>query len=154
MNGNVIIDILVGLFVVLGAFISFVTMVGLIRLPDTYTRAHAASKSATLGVLLILIATLIFFFPEYGFDARIILGIIFVFISSPVSGHLISRAAYFSNVPQWEHAVRDDLKIVLQKRKQRYEMQLAKKKGEEGKKMQELERRKREEEEVNKPENS
>ncbi|WP_064504088.1 monovalent cation/H(+) antiporter subunit G [Alkalihalobacillus trypoxylicola] len=145
MNGNVIIDVAVGIFVVIGALISFITMIGLIRLPDTYTRAHAASKSATLGVLLILIATLIFFYPVYGFDARIILGIIFVFISSPVAGHLISRAAYFSGIPQWENAVRDDLKEVLEKRKERYLKQLERKKGAEGEKLKALADRKREE---------
>ncbi|WP_069187719.1 monovalent cation/H(+) antiporter subunit G [Alkalihalobacillus pseudalcaliphilus] len=152
MSENVIIDIIVAVFVVLGSIISLVTMVGLIRLPDTYTRAHAASKSATLGVLLILLAALAFFYPEYGFDARILLAIIFVFVSSPVAGHLVSRAAYFSNVPQWENAVRDDLKEVLEKRRKRYEMQLAKKKGDEGRRLKEFDRRKKEEEEVNRHE--
>ena len=54
MSENVIIDIIVAVFVVLGSIISLVTMVGLIRLPDTYTRAHAASKSATLVEIAVL----------------------------------------------------------------------------------------------------
>ncbi|HBQ76247.1 MAG TPA: Na+/H+ antiporter subunit G, partial [Exiguobacterium sp.] len=55
---------------------SLVTALGLIRLPDVYTRAHAASKSATLGVMSILIGVIIYFVTEDGFfSSRVVLGI-------------------------------------------------------------------------------
>ncbi|MCM3619028.1 monovalent cation/H(+) antiporter subunit G [Sutcliffiella horikoshii] len=105
------ISIFIGVVVLLGSLLSLVTTIGLIRLPDVYCRSHAASKSATLGVLFILIAALMHFWFEDGyFSARLVLGIIFVFVTAPVAGHLITRAAYYTNVPLWENSVQDDLK--------------------------------------------
>ncbi|ART77809.1 monovalent cation/H(+) antiporter subunit G [Sutcliffiella horikoshii] len=105
------INIFIGIVVLLGSLLSLVTTIGLIRLPDVYTRSHAASKSATLGVLLILVGALLYFwFADNYFSARLVLGIVFVFITAPVAGHLISRAAYYTNVPLWGETVQDDLK--------------------------------------------
>ncbi|WP_100406710.1 monovalent cation/H(+) antiporter subunit G [Bacillus solitudinis] len=110
-------SVVVAVFVLLGSFLSLVTTIGLLRLPDIYSRTHAASKSATLGVLFILLGALVFFYQESGLDARLILGILFVFITSPVAGHLISRAAYYTNVPLWGKSVRDDLKVVSKEKR-------------------------------------
>lgn len=105
------INIFIGIVVLLGSLLSLVTTIGLIRLPDVYTRSHAASKSATLGVLLILVGALLYFwFADNYFSARLVLGIVFVFITAPVAGHLISRAAYYTDVPLWGKTVQDDLK--------------------------------------------
>ena len=101
---------IVAVFALLGMGFSLVTALGLIRLPDVYTRAHAASKSATLGVMSILIGVIIYFVTEDGFfSSRVVLGIFFVLITAPIGGHLIARAAYYSNVPLWKSSVRDDL---------------------------------------------
>ncbi|WP_290751007.1 MULTISPECIES: monovalent cation/H(+) antiporter subunit G [unclassified Exiguobacterium] len=100
----------VAVFALLGMGFSLVTALGLIRLPDVYTRAHAASKSATLGVMSILIGVIIYFVTEDGFfSSRVVLGILFVLITAPIGGHLIARAAYYSDVPLWKSSVRDDL---------------------------------------------
>lgn len=103
--------VIVAILVLLGAFLSAVSAFGLIRLPDVYTRNHAASKSATLGVMSVMLAAFIYFYAQHGhFNSRVILGILFVFFTAPVSGHLISRAAYNSGVKMWDKSVRDDLK--------------------------------------------
>ncbi|MFE8702381.1 monovalent cation/H(+) antiporter subunit G [Cytobacillus sp. FJAT-54145] len=105
-----IVRIFIGAFIGIGAFLSLVTAFGLIRLPDVYTRNHAASKSATLGVMSVLLGTFLYFYLEEGhFNSRLILGIVFIFMTSPVAGHLISRAAYHSGVKLWDKSVRDDL---------------------------------------------
>jgi multicomponent Na+:H+ antiporter subunit G len=99
-----------GTFILLGAFLSLVTAFGLIRLPDVYTRNHAASKSATMGVMLVLLGTFIYFyFIEDHFNSRLLLGVAFIFLTSPVAGHLISRAAYNSGVRLSDKTVQDDL---------------------------------------------
>ena len=75
---NVISEITVGALVLIGSLLTVVTMIGLIRLPDTYTRSHAASKSATLGVLFILAGCLLYFWIDTGhISARLILAIVF-----------------------------------------------------------------------------
>lgn len=104
----------VGLLVLAGAVVSVLSAFGLIRLPDAYLRSHAATKSATLGVLLVLSGAFLYFmFALEHVSAKLLLGIVFVFVTAPVSGHLNGRAAYRSGVPLWEKSVRDDLKRVL-----------------------------------------
>ncbi|MEC1525061.1 monovalent cation/H(+) antiporter subunit G [Neobacillus niacini] len=108
---SVIIDFLIGFFILVGALFCLIATVGVIRLPDVYTRNHAASKAATLGVMSILLGTFLYFYALEGhFNSRLILGIIFLFMTSPISGHLINRAAYNSGVKLWDKSVRDDLK--------------------------------------------
>lgn len=115
---EIIIKVVIALFIAIGAFLSLVTAFGLLRLPDVYTRNHAASKSATLGVMFILLGTFLYFYLQEGhFNSRLILGIAFIFMTSPVAGHLISRAAYHTGVPLWDKSVQDDLKLAKEKQK-------------------------------------
>lgn len=98
------------LLIFIGTFISFLSAIGLIRFPDVYSRAHALSKSSTLGVVVVLIGTLIFFVTEEGyFSIRLLLAIFFVFLTTPVSAHVIIRAAYRARVRMTKSTVQDDL---------------------------------------------
>ncbi|MBB3113443.1 multicomponent Na+:H+ antiporter subunit G [Paenibacillus phyllosphaerae] len=102
-----------GLFILIGAIICAISTFGLIRLPDVYLRSHAATKSATLGVLIILSGSFFYFmFYLDHISAKILLGIVFVFLTSPVAGHLNGRAAYRTGVPLWKESVQDELKQV------------------------------------------
>lgn len=115
---TVIANSLIIITIVVGLIFTVVTVIGVLRLPDVYTRAHAASKSATLGVLSILVGTFLhFWFNEGYFSVRILLGILFLFITAPIGGHLMSRAAYFSGVKPSDLTVGDDLKEVVEEAK-------------------------------------
>ncbi len=112
MNVIEIFKIIIVALILIGAFLSLVAAFGVIRLPDVYTRNHAASKAATLGVLAVLLGTFLYFYMKEGqVNSRVILGIVFIFVTSPVAGHLISRAAYNSGVKLWDKSVQDDLKL-------------------------------------------
>jgi len=101
--------LIVGL-VLIGALFCALGVFGLIRLPDIYTRSHAATKSATLGVLCVLAGAFLYFWIELNHvSVKLLLGIVFVFMTSPVAGHLNGRAAYRSGVKLWDRSVRDDL---------------------------------------------
>ena len=113
-----IVKFFAGSFILLGAFLSLVTAFGLIRLPDVYTRNHAASKSATMGVMLVLLGTFLYFWLiENHFNSRLLLGVVFIFLTSPVAGHLIARAAYNSGVKLSDRTVQDDLAKARKKMK-------------------------------------
>lgn len=106
--------LVIGLIVLLGALLSAFSAFGLIRLPDVYLRAHAATKSTTLGVLCVLSGAFLFFwYYDNYISARVLLGIMFVFITAPVAGHLNGRAAYRTDVPLWEQSVQDELEPLL-----------------------------------------
>ncbi|GIO41320.1 Na+/H+ antiporter subunit G [Paenibacillus apis] len=104
-------EVIGAVFILVGAIFSVVSAIGNVRLPDVYTRSHAASKSSTLGVLSTLIGTLLYFLILDGFfSIRLILGIFFVFLTAPVAAHMICRSAYRHHVPLTESTVQDELK--------------------------------------------
>lgn len=102
-------------FLLAGTFFIISCSIGIIRFPDVYTRLHAATKGATLGVSGIMIGAFLFLYIEHGMiSGKLILGIIFVLLTAPVSGHMISRAAYRSGVQLWDHSIKDDYKKVVE----------------------------------------
>jgi multicomponent Na+:H+ antiporter subunit G len=78
--------------VVLGVLVMTVGVYGIVRLPDTYTRAHAASKAVFLGVIPLLLASALTGGPEV--ILRVVLIAFFLLVTTPVSAHVIGRAAY------------------------------------------------------------
>ena len=96
--------------VLIGSILTVVSGLGILRFPDVYTRSHAASKTSTLGVSFVLLGTFLYFWITKGhFNSRLILAIFFIFMTAPVAGHLISRAAYNTGVKLWQKSSRDDL---------------------------------------------
>lgn len=104
------------LLILLGGIMAVISAFGILRLPDVYTRSHAATKSSTLAVLLSLSGTFIYFWASENFiSVRLLLGITFVFLTAPVAGHLITRAAYRSRVKLADSSTEDALEKVLRK---------------------------------------
>lgn len=111
-----IVEVLIGLLIIIGVLMSALSSFGLVRLPDVYLRSHAATKSTTLGVLSVLLGAFLYIWIYMDHvSIKLLLGIIFVFITAPVAGHLNGRAAYRSGVPLWGKSVRDDLKEALER---------------------------------------
>ncbi len=101
--------ILTSLIMLCGAGFSFIAAVGIVRMPDLFTRMQAAAKMGTLGVGLLLIA-LVVHFNETGILIRASLVILFLFLTAPIAAHLIARAGYISGAQLWDHSVCDELK--------------------------------------------
>ena len=93
-------EILVSLFLIIGGLLSLVAAIGLIRLPDLFMRMHAATKTGTVGVSVIVIAMMIHF-GNLTVTSRGILVIAFFLLTAPVAAHMIGRAAYRSGVSLW-----------------------------------------------------
>lgn len=109
---NVIIEIIISIMILIGGLLSILAAIGVIRLPDVYTRTHAAGISNTFGVSLLLFATVGYFFHSgEGFNARVLLAVLFIFLTTPVASHLINRAAYDTGVPL-AIRIRDQLRSV------------------------------------------
>ena len=84
----------------LGAFFGFVAAVGLLRLPDIYTRTHAASKSDTLAAVLALAAVVIAIQTELATFKAVLL-LVFIFVTNPTAAHAIARAANDQGIEPW-----------------------------------------------------
>ncbi len=78
--------------VVFGTFIVTIGVYGIIRMPDTFTRLHAASKSVFLGLITLLIASV--FTTDPAIILRVVMIAFFLLMTTPVSAHVIGKA-YF-----------------------------------------------------------
>lgn len=88
------IDILLSLLILTGAIFVFIGSLGLARLNDFYTRLHGPTKATTLGVGCLLIASAVYFsLRNEGVSLHEVLVSVFLFITAPVSAHLLAKAA-------------------------------------------------------------
>jgi multicomponent Na+:H+ antiporter subunit G len=93
----------------IGIAFDFFGVLGLVRLPDVYNRLQAATKCVTFGSAGILFGVLILQgFNSFGFKA--IIGIVFIFLASPVAAHAIARAAHRSGIPLAKETIVDRYK--------------------------------------------
>ena len=102
-------SIIIVILITLGTLFVLLSAIGLVRMPDTYMRISVNTKAATLGVGLILVGTAVFF-NDISTTSRALVIILFVFLTAPVSAHLIGRASYFMGVKLWKGSVMDDLR--------------------------------------------
>lgn len=102
-------DLLTSFLMLAGASFSLIAAIGIVRMPDLYTRMQAAAKTATLGVGCTILAVAIHF-GDIGVTTQAALVIIFLFLTAPVAAHMISRAGYISGVELWEGSVTDELR--------------------------------------------
>lgn len=101
-------DTLTMFMLVCGGLFSLLGAIGIVRMPDLFTRLQASTKAGTLGVGLIMVAVSIHF-ADLGVTVRAALVIAFFFLTAPIAGHMIARAAYFVKTPLWEHTTIDEL---------------------------------------------
>jgi len=83
-----------------GVFFSLVAVVGIIRLPDLYARAHATSKSDTLGTILSLAGVALLLGTNVTVAKTVFL-LLFMLITNPTAAHAITRAAYDQDIAPW-----------------------------------------------------
>ncbi|WP_049925858.1 monovalent cation/H(+) antiporter subunit G [Halopiger goleimassiliensis] len=76
----------------LGVFFTFVSTVGVLRLPDIYSRAHTASQTDTLGAGFALAAVAVAFGWQHAAVYTVLL-LFFIFITNPTAAHAIARSA-------------------------------------------------------------
>ena len=96
-------EILVSLFLIIGAFFMLVGGIGMVRLPDLFMRLHAPTKSSTLGLGSFLIAAIIYaaFHGRFGLFVMVVLNdihffivAVIVFVPTSVSSLIFVRTYY------------------------------------------------------------
>ncbi|KPV40593.1 cation:proton antiporter [Thiohalorhabdus denitrificans] len=88
-----VIELIVAAFLLIGAGFAFIGSLGLARFPDFYARLHGPTKATTLGVGGMLIASMVHFSTASGWSLHELLVILFLFLTAPVSAHLMAKAA-------------------------------------------------------------
>jgi multicomponent Na+:H+ antiporter subunit G len=92
-----VLSYIAGVLIVAGAAFGFLAALGVVRLPDLYTRLHAASKAGVVGAGLIF-AAIGFASGDPAVTLRAVFGVSFLLLTTPVSAHLLARAAYLSGL--------------------------------------------------------
>lgn len=92
-----------------GATFMLLAGVGVVRLPDLFTRMQASTKAAALGAGCMLLGVAVHF-GDSDVTVRALLIVAFILLTSPISAHMIARSAYIASVPLWEGSVRDELR--------------------------------------------
>lgn len=94
---------------IIGAVFLLAAAIGVVRMPDLFTRMQTATKAATLGIGCILLAVALHM-NDLGVALRAFFTIVFFFLTAPVAAHMIARAAYFIGVPLWKQTIVDELR--------------------------------------------
>ncbi|MBO6719128.1 MAG: monovalent cation/H(+) antiporter subunit G [Rhizobiaceae bacterium] len=106
-----------GILLIVGAAFALVATIGIVRLPDIYSRMHAASKAGTVGSGAMLIALAVFS-DDPATTLRAIAAVAFLMLTAPVSAHLLAKAAYSAGYRLWEHSVVDDMAAAAKSKNQ------------------------------------
>jgi multicomponent Na+:H+ antiporter subunit G len=96
-----------GALFIAGAALALLAGVGVVRMPDVFTRMQASTKASTLGLGCIL-AGLVVEHPDVSFAVRAAGIGAFVMLTSAVAAHVIARAAALSGSPLWTGTVIDE----------------------------------------------
>lgn len=100
MTASGVVGLTSGVLVVIGALVVLSGGIGLLRLPDFYTRTHAVGLTDTTGVGLILLGLLLQT-PDWGVAVRLLLILLFLVLTSPTATHALAQAARKDRVHVW-----------------------------------------------------
>jgi multicomponent Na+:H+ antiporter subunit G len=95
------------LLVLLGAIFLFSAGLGILRMPDVYTRIQAGTKASTLGNMLVLTGLAVY---HPGWSLKLVMVVYFVLMTNPISSHALARAAHAIRVPMTRSTVVDALR--------------------------------------------
>lgn len=105
-------DIVATLFILAGLFFHATGCLGILRMPDIYMRLSGISMAGTLGNMCYLIAAAAHFGTASMLGKACVI-VFFIYITAPISAHILGRAAYLFGVPLWRKSVVDEWAPVL-----------------------------------------
>ena len=103
------------ILLLVGSTFTFLAALGVLRLPDLYTRMHAASKAGVVGGGLILLAVALMS-QDASVAIRAIIGIAFLLLTTPVSAHLLAKASQSVGYQAWGQKTADETITIVEKK--------------------------------------
>ncbi|MCC5852311.1 MAG: Na+/H+ antiporter subunit G [Alkalimonas sp.] len=120
-----IVELFISLCLVFGAVIAFIGALGLVRLPDFYSRLHGPTKAGTLGVGSTLLGSfLVFTVYHDAISMQEALITAFIFTTAPVSANMLAKAALHRQLP-WVKGTQNPPKPVRKARPEQASEQAA-----------------------------
>jgi multicomponent Na+:H+ antiporter subunit G len=100
-------DILTAIVWVGGSAFALLAAVGVLRMPDVFTRMQASTKASTLGLGCLLVGAAMQL-GDFASFIRVVSVGAFILLTTPVAAHVIARASYLAEVPLWDGTVLDE----------------------------------------------
>lgn len=98
----------VAILMILGTFFAFLASLGVLRMPDFYTRVHAATKAGAFGSSLILIAAALHF-GSLRASVMAVMVVVFFYLTTPIAAQALSDRAHKRKIAKWEGTCLDEL---------------------------------------------
>ncbi|MDY6915003.1 MAG: monovalent cation/H(+) antiporter subunit G [Candidatus Cloacimonadota bacterium] len=92
----------------IGSIFLFLGALGIVRMPDIYNRMQSGTKATTLGSILFMVGIAVGF-AHCTCLPKIIILILFIIFTNPISSHALARAAHHIGIPLTKKSVKDDL---------------------------------------------
>lgn len=93
-------EIIAALLMALGLIFLVGSMIGMLRLPDFYSRVHASGNSETLGTMLVFLGLAVYNGVSIT-SAKLLIILMFIFVGNPIGSHILTKAAYKTGHPVW-----------------------------------------------------
>ncbi len=93
-------ETLAAVFMGLGLIFLVGSMIGMLRLPDFYSRVHASGNSETLGTMLVFLGLAVYNGVSIT-SAKLLIILMFIFVGNPIGSHILTKAAYKTGHPVW-----------------------------------------------------
>ena len=100
-------DVATGMLWIVGSAFAFLAALGVLRMPDVFTRMQASTKASTLGLGCLLIGAALQL-ADLASIIRVVSIGAFILLTTPVSAHVIARASYRADIPLWDGTVLDE----------------------------------------------
>lgn len=94
------------ILLLIGSIVFLISALGIIRMPDVYNRIQTGTKATTMGIIFVMVG-LSFLHPQW--SAKLVILILFIILTNPVSSHVVARGAHFSKVKKSDKTVADKL---------------------------------------------
>ena len=102
-------ELLTVVLMVVGATLTLLAAVGVLRMPDLYSRMQTATKASTLGIGCLLLAVAVDF-GDLAITTRVVLIVAFLLLTAPISAQVIGRTGYYAGIPLWGRDSLDELR--------------------------------------------
>ncbi|NOH26969.1 monovalent cation/H(+) antiporter subunit G [Vibrio mediterranei] len=93
-------EIITGVLLCIGTFFVIVASIGVVRMPDLYTRMHASTKANTMGLTALLAAVAVGI-PDITVTSRVLGTMLFILLTAPVATHLLGKSMHASGYKMW-----------------------------------------------------
>lgn len=113
-----IVEVLIIFLLIVGGIFLLIGSIGLVRLPDFFTRLHAPTKATTMGIGCILLASMISFSTTQGMlSVHELMITLFLFITAPITAHMLCKAALHQRLQVIERTQNQSLMPLAEKRR-------------------------------------